>query len=159
MNLKKLLIGYGTFIYNLNHLAKNAKVLGVCVVFDYMRIFHKDLEYWYPFVFPKTGHKFKAILIELRTNDILDDLDRYEGVPHLYYRTLCNAKFETRIIKSWIYIPTNNTIKDIQNQIEKFCIEKRQTIFKKDLWLEYLKEYYPETVKKYPDLFIPIKEE
>ncbi|TFF97916.1 MAG: gamma-glutamylcyclotransferase [Promethearchaeota archaeon] len=158
MEIDYPIVGYGTFIYKLNEDKEKIKVLGQCMVHNYIRIFHKELGYWYPFVLPMNGHKFKAVLYEVYSQEYLKQLDYYEGVPDLYSRNKCKVIFDNRLIYAWIYIPSKNTRNIISHKLNKLNPIDKKKIFEKDLWLEYLRNSYPNTLRSYPKLFTPIKE-
>jgi len=149
----KTFVGYGTFIYKYQKDSGDFRILGECEVLDFIRIFHYKLPYWYPFVIPKIDGKVKAILYEVLSEHFWDELDRYEGVPNLYIRTICNVLINNKPSKSYIYIPTRAIIKKICSQIDKFTQEEQKAFFSNDLWLEHLANNHPELKKKYPLLF------
>ncbi|MBD3229028.1 MAG: hypothetical protein GF329_12635 [Candidatus Lokiarchaeota archaeon] len=152
-------VGYGTFIYKLKKYKPHIEVLGVCRVQNYVRIYHKKLAYWYPFVLFRKNHEFKGLLFKVLASNFLYELDRYEGVPELYERVKCEVKFNSQIMKCWIYVPSIPTINKIQKEIKKFNSIEKEEIFRRDLWLEYLKSKYPRIIKEYPKLFTPIEKQ
>jgi gamma-glutamylcyclotransferase (GGCT)/AIG2-like uncharacterized protein YtfP len=158
MDYNYLLVGYGTFIYKLNEDKENIKILGECMVHNYIRIFHKELGYWYPFILPMNGHKFRALLYEI-SFEYIKQLDHYEGVPDLYSRNKCKVTFNNRLIDVWIYIPSKDTRNIIFQKLNKLNPDDKEKIFQKDLWLDYLRNSFPNTLINYPKLFTPIKEQ
>ncbi|MHA1311234.1 MAG: gamma-glutamylcyclotransferase [Candidatus Helarchaeota archaeon] len=93
----------------------------------------------------------------MRSKDFLNELDRYEGVPELYHRVKCNVNYKGKKIESWIYRPTDRTIEKLIKEIENLKEIDRKSIFNEDIWLRYLESEFPHVVKKYPELFMPIK--
>ncbi|MHA1229265.1 MAG: gamma-glutamylcyclotransferase family protein [Candidatus Helarchaeota archaeon] len=153
---KTLLVGYGTLIYKAYHY-KGIKKLGICIVNNYVRIFHEKICTWYPFVLPKKGHKFKGLLLEIFNEYTLAEIDRYEGVPDLYTREKCVVNFNGKLLTAWIYVPTTEKQKELKNNINMVIETERKKIFQEDLWLKYLARNYPQLKKEFPELFQPIK--
>lgn len=157
MNADLPCVGYGTFIYKNKSFKHHIKVLGVCKIPNYIRIYHRKLGYWFPFILKRNNHEFKGILFEVVNKDFINKLDIYEGVPELYTRKKCDVIFNSKSIKCWIYFPTKNTLDTIYSKIEKLNSEEKRALYENDLWLEHLKSKYPKIITKYPELFTPIE--
>lgn len=134
-------MGYGTFITKLYYQWKNTIPIKACKVLNYVRIFPED--YPFPFVLPKKGAAFWALLFEISSSR-LKKLDRYEGVhANFYNRVLTKVELKNgKIIQAFIYEPTKKTIKE-ENLSYKTDME--------DKWQEEIKKH-PEIVEKFPEL-------
>ena len=73
-------VGYGTFITK--GLWKEQANVEVCYIKDYIRIYPEGN--WYPYVLPKKNAFFWAIKFDV-SDEALDRLDHYEGVPSELY--------------------------------------------------------------------------
>lgn len=156
----KFVIGYGTFIIKAaNGDERFETITGVCEVKDFLRMYHPKfaevLGYWYPFAVKKEKSSFKALVYEVTEEDI-ESLDFYEGVPKLYERTTCEITLlnDCNNVKAEIYVPSESTFERLEEELESFFTEEEKNdIHKKDFWIEYLDRHHRYLHDIYPDLF------
>ncbi|MFO8018473.1 MAG: gamma-glutamylcyclotransferase family protein [Promethearchaeia archaeon] len=140
-NQLKKVVGYGTFITELYYDCYERIPIKPCKVLDYVRILPKG--HPFPYVLPKQGDAFWALLFSV-TKIQLDKLDFYEGVDvGIYRRERTQVKLKTqKLIKAFIYVPTEKTIQE-----EDLSYETD----KEDRWQDEIKNH-PKIVKNFPEL-------
>ena len=158
------IFGYGTLITK--HY-REYKI--VAEVVGYKRIFHPGDDYglWYPFVIPKANSICRGLLIRDSDGTYLAAVDTYEGYPDLYDRIevpvtiihdpdppLGDAAIPT---KAWLYVPSTKTssltLDRIFKQMKKHDKGAYKEMMEKDLWLEKMRNEYPQIVSLLPELF------
>lgn len=134
-------IGYGTFITR--GIWKDKKNVEVCFIKDYIRIFPRRS--WFPYVLPCRGGSFYALKFDV-TKQELKNLDKYEGVYENYFKLeeVEGYKKDNQLFKAYIYLPTEDTIKELKLSVE---------LDKNDNWKEEIKKF-PEVLNKFPELGI-----
>lgn len=133
------IVGYGTFITR--GYWKDKKNVEVCNVKNYTRIFPKGC--WYPYIIEAKSSSFWALKFDV-DEEQLTKLDIYEGVNlNLFKRLEIEVALKNKtIIKAFIYIPTEETIK-----LHNISIIQD----KNDRWKEEIKKL-PEILELYPEL-------
>jgi hypothetical protein len=163
--MDSFIFGYGTLIptyWRENRLVGEIE--------GFKRIFHTSplFGFWYPFVIKKTNQKCRGILIQDKTGALLSRIDEYENYPDLYDRIQVPVKMisdpdnlfqgETiKEIKAWIYIPSiktsSLTLDRIYKQMKKNDMGAYKDMMEKDLYLEKIRQEYPDLVRELPSLF------
>jgi hypothetical protein len=158
------IFGYGTLITK--HYREHQIVAEVA---GFKRIFHPGEDYglWYPFVIPKVNARCRGLLIEDPDGSFLAATDTYEGYPDLYDRvevpvSIIHAPDQSTgdaiaPLKAWIYIPSTKTssltLDRIYKQMKRHDKSAYKDMMEKDLWLEKMKNDYPQIAEMLPDLF------
>jgi len=153
----KLVIGYGTFIIKSAQGDQRFNLQGVARVKNYFRLYHPRFQhlfgYWYPFAIEQNRASFKALVYEVNERDLFT-LDEYEGVPGLYQRISCNIDLNGEQKEAELYIPSDFTQIRLREEIDEYFSEKdKKDLYKKDFWLEYLRNHHPYLQDIYPELF------
>ncbi|MFX1451913.1 MAG: gamma-glutamylcyclotransferase family protein [Promethearchaeota archaeon] len=152
------LIGYGTFIIRSATGENIFKVVDIGLINNFVRIYHPkfaELGVFYPFAVPtKKNSTLKALVYNVAVED-LQELDFYEGVPHLFERIHCKVLLsDGEELQTQIYIPSKSTCEQLKERLKLIMnIEEIKEMWEKDLWLKCLEEQYPLTKEIYPKLF------
>ncbi|MHA1785692.1 MAG: gamma-glutamylcyclotransferase family protein [Candidatus Helarchaeota archaeon] len=153
----KKIIGYGTFIIKSGQGDERFRKIGVAEIKEFHRLYHPKLRsvlgYWYPFAIQRQNSHFKALVFEVSDED-LASLDEYEGVPSLFQRVTCRITIDGKEDEAEIYIASEYTKQRLKEEIEEFFTdEEKQDLFKRDFWLENLKNHHDYLKEMYPELF------
>lgn len=151
------MIGYGTFLRDaIKDLAagrtpkpwgERIRVLGTVKVKGYRRLWPGTPNY--PVIQIAERFFFFGILFEIDEGQ-LERFDQIEGVPTLYIRKIVNIQFKGNTITAFIYVPTENMIRQALHVYELAGMKPGF-----DDWRDYLRETLsPEELNIFPEIFI-----
>jgi len=122
------------------------RVLGAIKVEGYRRLWPGKANY--PVIQKAERYFFFGILFEI-DEDQLTRFDQIEGVPTLYIREIINVKFRGNTVSAFIYIPTDNMLRQALHEYEMTGIKPGY-----DDWADHLRNTLSsEELRVFPEIF------
>ena len=149
----KYYIAYGSNL-NVNQMrmrCPDAEIVGKGFINDYELLFKGSRTGSYLTIEKKKGGKVPIGIWKVSENDELN-LDRYEGYPTFYYKTLVNVKTDEKEITAFVYImhedrecgvPSDYYVSVCKEGYEAFSFDKRYIINA----IKRSKERYLDTIR------------